>query len=123
MIELLKEKQRDTRNFIPYIQLYEFEALLFFSNVGFEFMYHNRLTIEDLNKIRNRYQNPEEINGNPNTAPSKQLISVIESREKRGYDKYIHGVEIAKRIGIETMIDKCPRFGHWVNQIIQKINE
>ncbi|MCY4215396.1 MAG: DUF4276 family protein [Flavobacteriaceae bacterium] len=69
MIELLKEKQRDTRNFIPYIQLHEFEALLFFSNVGFEFMYHNRLTIEDLNKIRNRYQNPEEINDNPNTAP------------------------------------------------------
>ncbi len=123
MVEVLKEKKIDTRNFIPYIQLHEFEALLFSSAKGFEFMFHNGSTIKELNKIRNRYQSPEEINDNLETAPSKRLISIVKSQENKFYRKVVFGVEIAKRVGIETMIDKCPRFGNWVNQIIQKMNQ
>ena len=39
--EDLTSKGISTKNFIPYIQFHEFEALLFSSDEGFEFQYDN----------------------------------------------------------------------------------
>jgi len=69
----------DNIRLIPYIQMYEFEALLY-SEVSTldETMqiYSFKSKLNELNDIINSFLTPEEINNNPNTAPSKRLLNL-----------------------------------------------
>ena len=99
------------QRFIPYIQLHEFEALLFSSNKGFECFYD--ITVYSKTKqIVDSFANPEEINSSYQTAPSKRLLSI-----KPDYDKVLEGNLIAKEIGISSILGKCPRFNAWVENL------
>ena len=55
------ERDIDNTRFIPYIQLHEFEALLFSSDVAFRDLFSGRQSRE-LSQIVEMYPNPEEIN-------------------------------------------------------------
>lgn len=100
--------------FIPYIQLHEFEGLLFcdinvFDN-GFEeneFLDYNYLV-----QTINDNQNPELINDSSITAPSKRLLKII-----KDYSKITHGCLIAQDIGINKIRAKCPRFNKWIDDL------
>ncbi len=98
--------------FIPYIQLHEFEALLFSSNKGFE-NYFSLKEAQITQQIIKSFDNPEEINTSPEGAPSKRLLSI-----KKNYDKVIEGNLLALEIGISNMIAKCPRFKIWIERLI-----
>lgn len=100
------------RRFVPYIQLHEFEALLFSNNNGFEYLWDERL-FSQTKSIVDAYPNPEEINSAPETAPSKRLLSINQS-----YDKVIEGNLIALEVGLTEMLEKCPRFADWVDCLI-----
>jgi Domain of unknown function (DUF4276) len=97
--------------FFPYIQKYEFETLLFSSNKGFESLFEE--IASKTRKIITKYPNPEDINNQPDTAPSKRLLKI-----KTDYDKVADGTLIALEIGIDKMLEKCPRFRNWVEKII-----
>ena len=118
----LEQNRINVKNFIPYIQLHEFEALLFSSEVGFEFQYDNEKVLRGLKSIAPLYETPEDINDSPTTAPSKRIIAILEKNGDK-YEKVIDGDAIATIIGIETMLEKCPRFKTWVETLIKKINE
>lgn len=99
--------------FLPYIQLHEFEALLFSDNKGFE----EYLSPEQAGKtaaIISQFTNPEDINSSPETAPSKRILSI-----EKGYDKVIQGNLIAIDVGIDSMLSKCPRFASWVSRLLE----
>ncbi|MCB9230522.1 MAG: DUF4276 family protein [Bacteroidia bacterium] len=99
--------------FIPYIQLHEFEALLFSSLKGISELFpDNQDFIAGVQTIIDRYENPEEINDNPQTAPSKRILNLFP-----GYEKPFHGAMIAMENGIEQILEKCPRFAAWVTQL------
>ena len=71
---VLNEDWHYPQRFIPYIQPYEFEALLF-SDVG---EFHEQepqwsLYIGQLEEIRNQSKSPEHINGRRNSHPSARL--------------------------------------------------
>lgn len=100
--------------FFSYIQLHEFEALLFSNNSGFEYCYDNKESTKTQNII-NEYTNPEDINTTPNGAPSKRLLTI-----KSDYDKVIEGNIIASEVGIDCMMEKCPRFNAWADMIVEK---
>lgn len=107
----MEEELRD--RFIPYIQLHEFEALLF-SNVevfrkNFESHEINR---EALSLIMNKYASPEDINDGWDTAPSKRLIKWVQ-----GYSKVVYGACLATEIGIDKLKGKCPRFAEWIRKL------
>ncbi len=103
------------QRFIPYIQLHEFEALLFSSNKGFECFYD--ITVYSKTKqIVDSFANPEEINSSYQTAPSKRLLSI-----KPDYDKVLEGNLIAKEIGISSILEKCPRFKVWVEKLCDMV--
>lgn len=105
------------QRFIPYIQLHEFEALLFSSNKGFEYFYD--ITVYNKTKqIVDSFANPEEINSSPQTAPSKRLLSI-----KPDYDKVLEGNLIAMEVGIRTIVEKCPRFKAWVEKLCKVVAE
>jgi hypothetical protein len=101
--------------FIPYIQLHEFEGLLF-SDISViednfdddEFNDHDYLIETD-----SAYDNPEDINDGKTTAPSKRLIRIIDD-----YSKVVYGSLIAQEIGLEKIREKCPRFNNWIECLL-----
>jgi hypothetical protein len=107
--------------FIPYIQLHEFEALLFSSENGFQMYYgSNKKVIENIKQIITEFENPEEINStSPPSYRIKELVKTLSMR----YDKVNFGNTIALEIGIETILDKCPRFKNWVEILVSKMKE
>ena len=122
MTEFLNEKGINTRYFVPYIQLHEFEALLFSSSESFELVYDNDNITNEIQKINNRYPNPEDINDSPRTAPSKRIIKIVEKHET-SYEKVIDGEDLATLTSIDTIMEKCPRFSKWINTIILELNK
>ena len=101
-----------SRHFIPYIQLHEFEALLFSSGVAFGELFSPEES-DKLCKIVDEFSNPEEINTTPDKAPSKRILDIVS-----GYDKVAHGGSIARRIGIKVIMARCPRFRAWVERLV-----
>lgn len=112
MEQCIKEDIKDTR-FIPYIQLHEFEALLFASNKGFH-SFFNEKQKEKTQQIINSYDNPEDINTTPQGAPSKRILAI-----KEDYDKILEGNLIALEIGFAKIMEKCPRFRAWIERLIE----
>jgi hypothetical protein len=86
------------RRFIPYIQLHEFEALMFSSprEIAKVFPASNKEC--ELQSIAAQFKTPEEINNSPVTAPSKRLLKLF-----RDYSKVIHGPLVIKRIGLDKI--------------------
>ncbi len=107
------KKDIDDRRFYPYIQLHEFEALLFSSDKGFK-KYFDEKDVSELQRIVDYYENPEEINSSPEGAPSKRILRIIPD-----YDKVMYGNIIALEIGMNPILKKCPRFRNWVESLIE----
>lgn len=101
------------RRFHPYIQLHEFEALLFSSADGFR-KYFDEQASGSVQGIIDAYDNPEEINSSPDNAPSKRLLRIIPE-----YDKVMYGNIIALEIGIKTILVRCPRFRCWIETLVR----
>lgn len=101
--------------FIPYIQLHEFEALLF-SDISViknnfadaEFSDHAYLVETDA-----VFANPEDINDGKTTAPSKRLQRIIGD-----YSKVVYGSLLAQEIGLDKIREKCPRFNTWIERML-----
>ncbi len=116
--EALSEDINDSR-FIPYIQLHEYEGLLFSRIDGFEGIDEiSSRSLREIRKIINDHPNPELINEGANTAPSKRLEHLIPDYKKIG--KPFYGCYIALENGIQSILDTCPRFKNWVELIIQR---
>ena len=102
--------------FIPYIQLHEFEAFMFASCDGFRYCYGDSdKRTSSLYRIVSEFDNPEKINCTPEGAPSKRILSIIQE-----YDKVGDGNIILLQNGMEVILEKCPRFRDWIEQIIQR---
>lgn len=101
--------------FIPYLQLHEFEGLLFNDIQIFydQVPKSNLVGIEELEKTFENYSNPEMINNSRETSPSHRLERII-----KGYNKPLYGHYFAEAIGIERIREKSPRFNQWIKNII-----
>ena len=113
---MLEEIDSNLRyRFIPYVQLHEFEALLF-NNIEvfdemFEFEQYDRA---ELLNIFNEFSDPEMIDQGTETSPSHRLIKIIPA-----YRKVIQGNAIAEKIGIEQIRQKNKHFNDWIEQLIK----
>jgi hypothetical protein len=110
-------KDIDSDRFLPYIQLHEFEALLFVSSKGFRYL--SEITpggLKEVDKLLSTFPNPELINDRPHLAPSKRIKNILYD-----YKKPIDGIIIALENGIQATLDRCPRFRSWVETLIEKI--
>lgn len=107
--------------FIPYIQLHEFEALLF---CGIEYiaeLYPGcEKRCEQLTQALKNVGNPELINNSPHTAPSKRIIKAIEGDNKThyNYNKPTTGKIVTGKIGIDMLREKCKHFNEWIEKLI-----
>ncbi|MGB2988092.1 MAG: DUF4276 family protein, partial [Phycisphaerae bacterium] len=104
----------DRARFLPYIQMHEFESLLF-SDTG---VLGEAVPGPDLQSrldaIVAECGEPEGIDDDPKTAPSKRIRALAPR-----YQKVLHGIIAAKRIGLPTMRQKCPHFAQWFERLKQ----
>lgn len=102
--------------FIPFIQLHEYEALLFSApdtTTEWLQLYNTRLFDSALGDILAAAGgNPELINEGPETAPSKRILSLCNT-----YDKVDDGILILKEIGLPALRAKCTHFDQWISQL------
>ncbi|HPA31444.1 MAG TPA: DUF4276 family protein [Bacteroidia bacterium] len=104
----------DHPNFIPYVQLHEFEALLMVEPDKLLGMYPDGQT--GINRLKRDIQgiNPEEINETPQTAPSKRIIQYLPDYEGQ---KAQVGPMVAEDIGLNLLRLKCPHFNEWITKL------
>ena len=98
----------------PYVQMHEFEALLFSDISKFELLRDNwnNKSQTQLRQICNRFKTPEDINNSAQTAPSKRLDDIFP-----GYSKISDGLLIAEDIGLAKIRQACPLFNNWIGQL------
>lgn len=100
--------------FIPYIQLHEFEALLFADPRRFLAAFPEAdVVIERLQEIRAKCGGPERIDAGDTTAPSKRILQLLPE-----YSKVVSGVVIVKQIGLGILRQECPHFGKWIAKLL-----
>jgi len=106
--------QGDSR-FLPYIQLHEFEALLYCDLSQLQQRIADSERAFDTLAQEVRGMEPEEINeGATTTAPSKRIINHVPI-----YDRLKVRVvaPAAAAIGLPRLRAKCPHFNEWVSRL------
>ncbi len=96
--------------FRPYLQVHEFEALLFARPEITARQFPAVSAQNALREIRASFPSPEDINDHPQTAPSKRLLGLYPR-----YQKTIDGLQAAQNIGLDTLRAECPHFGEWLS--------
>ncbi len=108
--ELRGELGPRARCVIPYVQLHEFEGLLFSRPEAFRSVpAAQEAAVAELLDARARFASPEDINDSAATAPSKRIKKALAR-----YQKAVHGPRIARKIGLETIRGECTRFDGWL---------
>jgi hypothetical protein len=112
--EALDKDIRDAR-FIPYLQLHEYETMLFARPEAFLREFDNcHHAIQHLKVIADNVSSIENIDDGPTTAPSKRIIKLIPEYERR---KVSAGPKIAERVGLAVIREKCPHFNEWLTRL------
>lgn len=97
--------------FIPYLQLHEYEALLFSNIDALTYCYPGLDSeIAQLRARHSSYASPEHINNRK--PPSKRILAIVPQ-----YDKVFAGALTAISIGLTTIRKACPHFNEWVTRL------
>jgi len=98
------------RKFLPYLQLHEFEAMVFAGPEHIARAFPERNALQDLRQIMDRVKSPEEINDK--MPPSKRLRKLVPE-----YEKPLHGPLIILEIGLDRIRGECPHFDNWLTKL------
>jgi hypothetical protein len=104
----------DYTQFIPYVQLHEFEAFLMVDPDKLIALYPNKQN--GINRLKNEIgvKKPEEINESQDNSPSKRIIKHIPDYEGQ---KAQVGPLVAQDIGLNILREKCPHFSAWIQKL------
>lgn len=97
---------------VPYVQMHEFEALLFSSPERLADALGDERLSSTFVAVRKEFTSPEEINDNYETCPSRRIEKAF-----RTFRKTVDGVTAACHIGLEVMRQECPHFNGWVEKL------
>jgi len=106
----------DNNRFIPYIQMFEFESLLF-ANLDVLLLEYESREME-IQQLKNQLEkppfknNPELINDKRDTSPSHRILKIIPE-----YQKVNSGSLIAGLISIEKLKQDCQHFNEWITKL------
>jgi hypothetical protein len=97
---------------VPYLSLHEYESLLFSHPDAFAQSIGQTSLAHQFRRVRNNFPTPEEINDDPATAPSKQVVSIYGA-----YKKVIEVTLAARAVGIQRMREECAHFRNWLERL------
>lgn len=99
--------------YLPYIQLYELEALLFSKPDLLLNVFEDTTKRDEVLKCLENRRSCEEINDSEETAPSKRLKSIF-GNYKKGEGQRGQARRFAEQADLESVRAACPRFSEWV---------
>jgi len=113
--DIAQDNDAFAQRFLPYIQPYEFEGLLFtdiekLTNV--ESSWKN--STDKLKIVRAEFATPEHINDGYETKPSARLEKHLNNPK---YRKNLHGVLAIESVGIDKLLEECKHFQKWYLQL------
>lgn len=114
--KLSEDLQELSPNFIPYIQLHEFEALLFtdIETIDDILKINRESRLPDLTKILHQYGEAEYID--TDKGPSKYLAELYPN-----FGKKTEGLIIAEKIGLDSMREQCSHFDKWLKKLEEAV--
>lgn len=105
-------KNSDSRRFVPFVVMHEFEGLLFSDCAAFTHGIGRPDLEAAFGEIRSQFASPEDINDSPDTAPSKRVENLIP-----GYEKPLFGTLGILEIGLSRIRAECPHFDRWLAKL------
>lgn len=97
----------------PYVQMYEFEALLFAAPEQTHATLGGPVAqLQALQLAVAEAGSPEAVNDSPQTSPSHRLKALFPK-----FDKKLHGPEIIACAGLAGIRAQCARFDAWVGRL------
>lgn len=110
----------DHHRFIPYVQQFEFEALVLAALPALGNLLDDPVQQQGLATLTAEIGAvaPEDVNDGPETAPSKRLLAHVP-----GYNKVLHGELATLEAGLPTLRDACPGFDGWVTGLETLVTE
>lgn len=108
----MKDGVGNPGKFIPYIQQYEFEALLFSDPDLTSEELGSPDVSSELSRIVQEFGNAENINDEYETCPSRRLKKFFPH-----FDKKLHGPVICRETGVDRIREKCAGFNDWIEKI------
>lgn len=103
---------RPDARLIPYLSLHEYESLLFSDPEAFAGSIGQTNLSNQFRRIRDDFPTPEDINNDPQSAPSKRVIESCP-----GYRKVIQGTIAARAVGVQRMREECAHFRAWLEHL------
>jgi len=101
--------------FVPHLQLFEYETLLFSDPEGFRISFDDcDNAIKEMKQIVASLPSVEHIDDGEQTAPSKRIIALLPEYEGL---KTTAGPDIAAFIGLDLIREKCLHFHVWVARL------
>ncbi len=100
------------RRFVPYVQMHEFEGLLFSDPAAFARAIGKPSLESAFAGIRKTFATPEHIDNSPISAPSKRVVDLVDQ-----YEKPTMGTLAALEIGLDTIRQSCPLFSAWLDKL------
>lgn len=104
----------DSRRFVPFIMLHEFETMVYAAALAGGPVLGSVDLGERLRRDAQQVGDDVElINDSPQTAPSKRI-----SRHQPAYAKVTDGLQIIEDAGLDRVLQACPGLARWVQRII-----
>jgi len=100
------------RRFLPHLILHEFEAWIFADLSSCSWVFDSPDVVTTLQGVRESVSSPEEIDEDPQTAPSKRIVSAYPP-----YQKALQGPMAVEAIGVDTIREQCPHFDKWMTTL------
>lgn len=113
LIEKAFAAKVDDPRFIPYLQVHEFEALIFVDVDSLSVPYPGRERHASLKRLRteaSKHENPESID--LEEPPSKRILKHIPD-----YDKVSAGILAIETIGLDRIRQACSHFNRWLTRL------
>jgi hypothetical protein len=112
--EIVNHIECRPERFIPHIQPYEFEGLLFSDVLALSQTVPSwQPFLPKLKQVRDAFYTPEHINDSYENKPSKRLENILEPK----YKKTHHGPLAAQKITLPVMEQECVHFGGWMKNL------
>lgn len=113
-IESAMREKLPSPQWLPYIQLHEFEALIYADLDELVKQFPDEDLTIGLRDLRSEIGNlsPEGIDESKEYAPSKRLL-----RHVPHYGKAAAGPAAAEAIGLEKLRKACPHFNEWITSL------
>ncbi len=119
LCQRMANRMGNPSHLMPYVQVHEFEALLFSSpdTVGRFLKCPPVATV--MNEAVVACGSAEQVNDSPDTAPSKRMEKAFADHIGERYDKKFHGPLLLMEMGLPVIRAACPRFNGWLTRLEQ----